>query len=295
MASKGAPPEDSKRSDVMREEDASWICCGRVAEDRDELWGQLKHKSSPQELCETLTFTQCASGGHAPVTDIDFKKKQSTVAGNKGALAFSLLGPGNDVPVVAMLGQMSPVVYPVPVRIMARLGRTIRALNHDIPVGTIVVVHDHLAIANMTGPLNALFGPLISPDQPRFLPLSDAYSPALRRLAFLAAHPLHLPESALAGGHTPAEGRFLRAAGADVVGMSTVPEVLVLSLFTNTVFIPDRYCSIKEEVRAELEGKRIETPESEVASHEEVLAVGKEKAEVMKGFVARVIELIPSD
>ncbi|GBE89952.1 Putative purine nucleoside [Sparassis crispa] len=253
---------------------------------------------------------------------------ESTVAGHKSALAFGLLGTGNGVPVVAMLGRfhtyeghkVSTVVYPV--RIMARLGvrnliitNAAGALNHDIPVGTIVVVHDHLAIANMTGPLNALFGPLISPDHPRFLPLSDAYSPALRRLAFLAAHSLRLPESALTEGtyawvsgptyETPAEGRFLRAAGADVVGMSTVPEVLaareegvevlVLSLVTNAVVIPDRYRSIKEEVRAELEGRRIEMPESEVASHEEVLAVGRQKAEVMKSLVARVIELIPSD
>lgn len=61
---------------------------------------------------------------------------------------------------------------------------------------------------------------------------------------------------------SPAEGRLLRAAGADVVGMSTVPEVLAareekleviaLSLVTNLVVIPDTYRSIKAEVRAEV-------------------------------------------
>lgn len=55
---------------------------------------------------------------------------------------------------------------------------------------------------------------------------------------------------------------MLRMAGADVVGMSTVPEVvvareegmgvLVLSLVTNMVVIPDKYRSIKEEVEAEV-------------------------------------------
>lgn len=120
--------------------------------------------------------------------------------------------------------------------------------------------------------MNPLLGPQISMDLPRFLPLSDAYSPALRRLVFLAAHQLQLEDSALAEGtyawvsgptyETPAEGRFLRQVGADVVGMSTVPEVLaareeglnvaVLSLVTNFVVIPETYRSIKEEVQAEV-------------------------------------------
>lgn len=124
----------------------------------------------------------------------------------------------------------------------------------------------------MAGPLNPLLGPSLGPEYPRFLPLSNAHSIKLRRLAFLAAHKLGLADDALAEGvyawvsgptyETPAEGRFLRAAGADVVGMSTIPEVLaareegleviVLSLVTNFVVIPDKYRSIKEEVKAEV-------------------------------------------
>ena len=120
--------------------------------------------------------------------------------------------------------------------------------------------------------MNPLLGPQTSQNSQRFLPLSDAYSTSLRRLAFLAAHRLNLPDSALAEGvyawvsgptyETSAEGKFLRNAGADVVGMSTVPEVLVardeglnvmvLSLVSNFVVIPETYRSIREEVRAEV-------------------------------------------
>jgi len=186
------------------------------------------------------------------------------------------------------------------------------SLNPNIPVGTIVVIQDHLAMNNLTGYLNPCFGPTISPDYPRFLPLSDAYSTKLRRLAFLASHKLSLADNALAEGvyawvsgptyETPAEGRFLRHAGADVVGMSTVPEVviareegmevMVLSLVTNFVVIPDNYRSIKEEVQAELAGKPLDVPPPAVVSHEEVLSVGKQKAEVLKLLVAKIIELV---
>ena len=135
----------------------------------------------------------------------------------------------------------------------------------------VVIIRDHLALPNLTG-MNPLLGPAREEPYLRFLPLSDAYSYALRRLAFMAAHKLQLEDSALAEGtyawvsgptyETPAEGRFLRGAGADVVGMSTVPEVLaareeglnvmVMSLVTNFVSIPAKDRSIKEEVAAEV-------------------------------------------
>jgi len=120
--------------------------------------------------------------------------------------------------------------------------------------------------------MNPLLGPQIDSSYSRFIPLSDAYSRPLRRLLFLAAHQLAVDQNALAEGiyawvsgptyETPAEGKLLRAAGADVVGMSTVPEVLaareegmdvmVLSLVTNMVVIPEKYASVREEVEAEV-------------------------------------------
>jgi purine-nucleoside phosphorylase len=165
------------------------------------------------------------------------------------------------------------------------------SLVPDIPVGTsaygckgvesqltpspVVVIQDHFALPSLTG-MNPSFGPLISPEHPRFYPLGDAYSVRLRRLAFLAAHQLQFGRDALAEGtyawvsgpayETPAEGRFLRNAGAHVVGMSTIPEVIaareegleimVLSLVTNMVVIPEKYRSIRDEVEAEVRETR---------------------------------------
>ncbi|KAK2460866.1 hypothetical protein APHAL10511_007336 [Amanita phalloides] len=247
---------------------------------------------------------------------------KSTVSGHKSALAFGLMGE-EGIPVIAMLGRFHfyeghnfhAIMYPI--RIMARLGvkniiitNAAGSVNPKIPVGTIVVVQDHLGFPNLTGN-NPLIGAQVSHSFPRFLPLSDAYSPALRRYAFLAASELCLDDDALAEGtyawvsgptyETPAEGRFLRSVGADVVGMSTIPEVvaareegmnvLVLSLVTNFVVIPEKHRSIKEEVAAELAGKRVELPELQVVSHEEVILKGKEKADMMKKLVSRIVQL----
>ncbi|KAJ3930666.1 MAG: nucleoside phosphorylase domain-containing protein [Lentinula lateritia] len=252
---------------------------------------------------------------------------QSTVPGHKSSLAFGLMGSGGGVPVIAMLGRFHPyeghrlssVVFPV--RVMAKMGvndiiitNAAGALNPELAVGTIVVVHDHIALPNLTG-MNPLLGPQTNLSLPRFLPLSDAYSRLLRKLVFRAAHDLSIKRDALAEGtyawvsgptyETPAEGRFLRAAGADVVGMSTVPEVLaareegmnvlVLSLVTNAVVIPMDYRSVRDEFEAENTGMSATSVVDEVVSHEEVLALGKLKGDLMKTIVEKVIDLIPSD
>jgi purine-nucleoside phosphorylase len=163
------------------------------------------------------------------------------------------------------------------------------SLNPNIPVGTIVIIQDHLSLPSLTG-MNPLLGPCY-PPYPRFLPMSNAYSRRLRKLVFHAFYKLQtklqmtLPEIESTYGNgpkihpeaiqegtyayvsgptyeTPAEGRFLRNSGADVVGMSTIPEVIVareedmevcvLSLVTNFVVIPQGYRSIREEVEAEV-------------------------------------------
>ena len=195
------------------------------------------------------------------------------------------------------------------------------------------MLHDHLGIPNLSG-FNPLLGPQHDPNIPRFLPTSNAYSTSLRRIFFRAVHELGFKLDDFAEGtyawvsgptfESPAEGRFLRAAGADVVGMSTVPEVLAareegleviaLSLVTNFVVIPDTYRSIKAEVKAEvspiplfsrnpvyhfffaftqLEGEIVDDPPQPVVSHHEVLEIGLKRAEVMRTIVERLIQKMP--
>jgi len=250
---------------------------------------------------------------------------RSTVAGHGNALAFGLLGR-DGLPVVAMLGRfhpyeghpMSTVVYPI--RTFALLGvkniiitNAAGSLNPKIPVGTIVAIQDHLALPNLTGHLNPLLGPVLpAPFDTRFQPISTAHSFSLRKIAFRAAHELQFPRSALTEGiyawvsgptyESPAEGRFLRNQGADVVGMSTIPEVvaakhagmevLVLSLVTNMVVIPDKYRSAREEIDAEIAGIPLPPVIEEEVTHSEVLEVGLAKGDDMRKLVEKIIELL---
>jgi purine-nucleoside phosphorylase len=103
------------------------------------------------------------------------------------------------------------------------------ALNPDFRAGDLVVMTDHI---NMLG-ANPLHGPNLDELGPRFPDMSAAYSPRLRRLAkeVADAEGIELKEGVYVAAlgpsyETPAEIRAFRAMGADLVGMSTVPEVI---------------------------------------------------------------------
>jgi len=165
---------------------------------------------------------------------------QSTVASHAGQfLAGDLAG----VPVVAMDGRFhlyegySPQEITLPVRVMRRLGAEVLVVSNACggmnPLherGDIVIIEDHI---NLMG-VNPLVGPNDECLGPRFPDMSAPYD---RRLLAAAE------AAALAAGirahrgvyvgvlgpnlETRAEYRMLRAMGADCVGMSTVPEVIV--------------------------------------------------------------------
>ena len=101
------------------------------------------------------------------------------------------------------------------------------SLHREWPAGSLMALSDHI---NFSG-LNPLIG---EPTDARFVPMADAYDPALRRMLSSAAEAegVALPEGVYAwysgpSFETPAEIRALRTLGADAVGMSTVPEVIL--------------------------------------------------------------------
>lgn len=166
----------------------------------------------------------------------------STVQGHAGELVLAKLG---GVPVIFQRGRVhyyeggSLAEATLPIRVLARLGvkrfvitNASGGIRSDLEPGDLVVVSDHL---NFMG-TNPLIGYMPVNDEPRFVDMTTAYSKRLRAIALEEGKEMGLPlkegiYAALSGPsyETPAEIRFLRTAGADLTGMSTVPEVIVAS------------------------------------------------------------------
>ncbi len=163
----------------------------------------------------------------------------STVAGHHGQLIFGTMGGKN---IMAMRGRfhyyegytMQEISFPVVV--MKFLGIQLLVLsnasggvNPDFEVGDIMVINDHINLMKD----NPLIGKNEDEVGTRFPDMGSAYDPALIEKAFGIAgkHGIKLQKgvyAAVSGPtyETPAEYRYIRAIGADAVGMSTVPEVI---------------------------------------------------------------------
>lgn len=167
----------------------------------------------------------------------------STVAGHSGRI---VIGPLQGKPVLVMQGRVhyyegySMSQITMPVRMMQRLGietiiltNAAGGLNPDFQAGDLMLIRDHINFLGLSGN-NPLRGPNDATFGPRFPDMTEAYSPELRRLAHDVAREqeLALQEGVYAyvagpSYETPAELRLLLAIGADAVGMSTVPSVVV--------------------------------------------------------------------
>lgn len=164
---------------------------------------------------------------------------RSTAIGHAGKLVIGKVG---DTPVIAMQGRVhlyegySVHQVAFPIRVFARLGiRAVILTNAaggilaELTQGRLVLIRDHI---NLQG-ANPLAGPNDERFGPRFPDMTTAYDKQFRTIAAAEAARTGttMPEgvyAALAGPsyETPAEIRYLRAIGADLVGMSTVPEVI---------------------------------------------------------------------
>ena len=216
-----------------------------------------------------------------------FPSADAVVAGHSGDL---LMGTLSEVPVAVFLGRkhryqgVSALDVTWPVRLASALGATTLVVTNaaggvdpSLKAGSVTLIRDHL---NLTGdsPLVGWPGP---EDGTPFVPMGDAYSPELRELAHEQARDMgvELTDVVYAGllgpaYETPAEVEYLRRIGAQTVGMSTVPEVIVaralgmrvlgLSLVTNVAG------------GAEL-------------SHEEVLRAGRDAAHSMTRLLVGIL------
>jgi purine-nucleoside phosphorylase len=164
---------------------------------------------------------------------------RSTAIGHVGQM---VIGKSNGVAVAAMQGRVhlyegySPQEVAFPVRVFGRMGiqaiiltNAAGGINLDYKQGALVVITDHI---NLQGH-NPLVGENDDRLGPRFPDMTQAYWKPYREIALEEGRKLGLKLHqgvyvALLGPsfETPAEIRYLRTIGADLVGMSTVPEVI---------------------------------------------------------------------
>lgn len=203
----------------------------------------------------------------------------STVFGHVGRF---VIGELEGKPVFVMQGRIhyyegyTMGQITLPVRVMQRLGissmivtNAAGGVHPDFIPGDVMLITDQLNLMGMSG-LNPLMGPNLDEIGPRFPDMSQPYDREYCELARKTAKEkkITLREGIYAGlsgpsFESPADLRFLRLAGADAVGMSTVPEVIVAKHGNMRVLGLSGISN-----KANLDGSTITT-------HEEVMEAGK--------------------
>lgn len=214
----------------------------------------------------------------------------STAPGHVGRFVFGTL---NGKKVMCMQGRIHLYEgYPVesvvmPIRVMRKMGveklivtNAAGGINESFAVGDIMLITDHI---NFTG-RNCLMGTNDAEFGVRFPDMSFAYAPELRETALKCAKALNmnLQQGVYIGCsgpsyETPAEIRAFRVMGADTVGMSTVQEVIA----ANHCGMQVLGFSLVSNKAAGLSGERL--------TEEEVLTIGKQKAEEMQTLIMRIL------
>lgn len=164
----------------------------------------------------------------------------STVAGHEGAL---VLGDLAGVPVVCLKGRvhyyegLSADKLKILIRFIKFIGckfvlttNAVGSLRREVPAGDICMITDQINFVQW----NPMIGPNDDEFGPRFFAMTDIYTPSLRKKMHETAKKIGMKLSegvyAMTSGpsfETTAECKALRILGADLVGMSTVPETLI--------------------------------------------------------------------
>jgi len=225
-----------------------------------------------------------------PFTNIPFFAR-STAVGHAGQM---VIGNAGSVPVIAMQGRVhlyegySAREVAFPIRVLDQmdihavvLTNAAGGINLEYKQGALVVITDHL---NLQG-FNPLTGPNDERYGPRFPDMTQAYWKPYREIALQAAAKLGKTlyqgvYAALLGPsyETPAEIRYLRTIGADLVGMSTVPEVIVARHMGIKVLAISCVTNMAAGIL------------DQIINHEEVLETG---ARVKGDFVALLQTVLP--
>lgn len=218
----------------------------------------------------------------------------STIQGHKGRLVLGTLENRN---VLIMQGRAhyyegySMPIVGFPIRVMARMGlktlivtNAAGAVNEQYEPGDVMLITDHIGLIGMAGQ-NPLRGPNLDELGERFPDMSQPYSQELIRLAKEIAVgqeiKVHAGVYVCLGGpsfESPADLRFLKAIGADAVGMSTVPEVIVARHAKMNVLGLSGISN-----KANLDGSTITT-------HEEVLEAGKVLVPKMEKIIRGILK-----
>jgi purine-nucleoside phosphorylase len=240
--------------------------------------------NSLADALDTPTIIPFSDLPHWPVSTVQGHSGRLYIGGLEGQTVFVMQGRVHFYEGYTM----SQVTMPV--RVMQRLGietlivtNAAGGVNPGFTPGDVMLITDHINMIGMTGQ-NPLIGPNLDVFGPRFPDMSQAYDRALSELArrVAADEGLILREgvyASLSGPsfETPADLRFLRVAGADAVGMSTVPEVTVARHGGMRVL---GFSGISN--KANLDG-------STVTTHEEVLEAGKVIAPKMETLIRGVL------
>lgn len=230
---------------------------------------------------------------HIPYNDLP-NFPVSTVHGHVGRF---VIGELEGKPALVMQGRIhyyegyTMGQTTLPVRVMQRLGiesmivtNAAGGVHPDFSPGDVMLITDQLNLMGMSG-LNPLMGPNLDEIGPRFPDMSQPYDRAYCDLARKVAskNGIALQEGVYAGlsgpsFESPADLRFLRLAGADAVGMSTVPEVIVARHGNMRVLGLSGISN-----KANLDGSTITT-------HEEVIEAGKVITPKVEAIVRGVLK-----